>query len=101
MAKLHITEYAAQGRETSVHGAIMPVAQMPPLAEQTVEIAGASAQSAAFNAATQYICLVAKADCHISIGANPTATNSLKPLTAGQDHYFGVTPGHKVAVILP
>ena len=99
MANLYISEFAAQGREVSVHGAIMPVAQMPPLAEQTVAISAAHAESSAFNAATQYVCLTAKADCHVLFGANPSATVVAMPLTSGVSVYFGVTPGHKVSVI--
>ena len=77
----------------------MQIASMPPLAEQVVAIGASSAASSAFNASTRFVCLTPKADCHIQIGATPTATTSLLPLTSGQAYYFGVTPGHKVAVI--
>jgi len=77
----------------------MQIARLPPVAEQAIEIGVASAQSALFNAATRFVCLTAKADCHISLGTNPTATNLLKPFMSGQDYYFGVEQGHKLAVI--
>ena len=44
--------------------------------------------------------VVADADCHLEVGGNPTATTgSVIKLTAGSAEYFGVTPGHKIAVI--
>ncbi len=92
MANLHITEVF------DIAGS-MQIPQMPPVAEQVLAIGAASAASVAFNARTRFVCLTPKADCHIQIGAAPTATTSLLPLTAGQAYYFGVTPGHKVAVI--
>jgi hypothetical protein len=92
MAKLHITElYDLAG--------VMQIPQMPPIAEQAMDIGATSAASSAFNASTRFVCLSAKADCHIAVGADPTATTGKMPLAAGQSYYFGVTPGHKVAVI--
>ncbi len=99
MAKLHITEFTALAQDGAAFPAVMQLPPMPPLAEQTVDIGASSAASSAFNAATRFVCLTPKADCHIQIGAAPTATTSLLPLTSGQAYYFGVTPGHKVAVI--
>lgn len=98
MANLHITEFDRLAVSAN-NGPVVQIASMPPLAEQTVAIGGSSAASSAFNASTRFVCLTPKADCHIQIGATPTATTSLLPLTAGQVYYFGVTPGHKVAVI--
>ena len=44
--------------------------------------------------------VVADADCHLEVGGNPTATTgSVVKLTAGSAEYFGVTAGHKIAVI--
>lgn len=100
MANLHITEFATQARDAAFGSALLPAAQMPPIAEQVLAIGATSAACTnGFNAATRFICLTALADCHIQIGATPVATTSLFPLTSGQSHYFGVTPGHKVAVI--
>ena len=98
MANLHITEFDRLAVSAN-GGPVVQIASMPPLAEQVVAIGGSSAASSAFNAATRFVCLTPKADCHIQIGAAPTATTSLLPLTSGQAYYFGVTPGHKVAVI--
>ena len=98
MANLHITEFDRLAVSAN-GGPVVQIASMPPLAEQVVAIGASSAASSAFNASTRFVCLTPKADCHIQIGATPTATTSLLPLTAGQVYYFGVTPGHKVAVI--
>lgn len=92
MANLHITELF------DIAGP-MQIPQMPPVAEQVLAIDAASAASVAFNARTRFVCLTPKADCHVAFGEAPVATTNSKPLTAGQDYYFGVTPGRKVAVI--
>jgi len=96
MAKVFITEHV---RPTMYVGNLLPVPSHPPLAEQVVAIGGASAQSAAFNAKTQMICVHADAICSISIGANPTATVDTRRLAANSTEYFEVQPGHKLAVI--
>lgn len=76
------------------------VVQAPAVAEQTVAIGGASAQSAAFNAATKIIRVHTDAICSIKVGGtNPTATATTMRMAAGQVEYFGVAPGDKIAVI--
>lgn len=77
----------------------IPVAPMPPLAEQTVAIGGASTQSSAFSSSTKVVRVHADAICSIAIGSNPTATATKLRMDAGQTEYFGVTPGDKIAVI--
>jgi len=100
MANLHITEFSTQARDSAFGSALVPVPQMPPVAEQTLAIGATSAACTnGFNAATRFIRLTPKADCYIQIAATPVATTSLLPLTSGQAYDFGVTPGHKVAVI--
>lgn len=95
MATLYITEFSALA--TKVTDA--PIAQMPPVAEQTRSISGSSAQSSAFNAATRFVQLHTDAICSIAIGANPTATTSTMRMPADTIIYFGVTAGDKVAAI--
>lgn len=65
----------------------------------TVSIASASAQSSAFASTTKVIEIRASKACYISIAANPTATSSTTYLPADETRYYGVTPGHKIAVI--
>ena len=95
MAVCYIAEFA-----DLAHLDGCPVAQMPPLAEQTVAI-GAEADSAAFNASTRYIRVQNDAICSIAIGLTPTATTSSLRLPADSTEYFGVPrgAGYKISVI--
>lgn len=81
-------EAIAAPSEPSAGGPLTPVA-----------IAGASAQSAVFPAGTRLIRVHTDAICSIKIGVNPVATADDKRMAAGSTEYFGVTPGHKLAVI--
>lgn len=97
MAKIYITELANKGSAES--GVGIEIASMPPLAEQTVAVAGASAQSAAFNAKTKFVRIATDTPVNLAFGANPTATTSLLYMPAGSVEYFAVAPNMKVAVI--
>ena len=97
MAVLFITEYASITRDG--RGVMAPAAQEPALASQTVAIGGSSTQSSAFNAATNFIRVHTDAICSIAVGANPTASATTARMAADQTEYFGVIPGHKIAVI--
>jgi hypothetical protein len=68
-------------------------------ASQVVAIGGASAQSVAMGFATRLARMVATVDCHIAIGADPTATTTSTFLPAGVPEYFEIREGQKVAVI--
>lgn len=106
MATVYITEFADLAFSTTPSQTHAPrelaqaAQQAPgPVVEQTVAIGGASAQSAAFNAATTLVRIHADSVCSILFGLNPTATATSARLAAGQTEYFGVYPGTKVAVI--
>lgn len=94
MAKAYITELTAQA--TRVTDA--PIAQMPPVAEQTVTFT-TTTQSSAFNAATRFIRVHTDSICSIAIGSNPTATISTMRLAADATEYFGVAAGDKIAFV--
>jgi hypothetical protein len=96
-ATLYVTEI--QGAPpTSVY---YQAAKMPAVANQTVSIGVASAQSSAFNSLTGLVRLHADIACHIVVGGtNPTATATSMRFIAGQTEYFVVKPGDKVAVII-
>ena len=69
-------------------------------ASQRVAVGAASAQSAAVGASTTLVRLVATTDCHVAVGADPTAdATSSALLPAGVPEYIEIYPGHKVAVI--
>lgn len=97
MATVYIAEF--RGGHVDHLGFTLPVARMPPIAEQTVAIGGASAQSAAFNADTELIRVHTDAICSILVGANPTAAATNARLAAGQTEYFFVARNSKLAVI--
>jgi hypothetical protein len=70
-----------------------------PQHDQTPVAFDGSAQSSAFDAATQVVRLVATQDCHLAFGTNPTATISAMILPALAPEYFKVLSGEKVAAI--
>ena len=100
MAKLYITEFSSLQNAVGVghaqESAQLPM--LPPAASQVVTFT-TTTQSSALNAATRFVRFIADADCHIAVGANPTATTSGMKLISGQAEYFGVTPGHKIAAV--
>jgi hypothetical protein len=95
---IYISEYKVMAKTTGQKDDIA-AAQEPSIATQTLSITGASLQSAAFNDETRYVEIHTDAICSISFGVNPTATTSHKRMAANQTQFFGVVPGHKVAVI--
>lgn len=67
-----------------------------------IAVGAGSVQSVAFDANTFEIRVVSNANCHINIGANPTAAatdNNGMYLPAGVVDYLHVNPGQKLAVI--
>lgn len=96
MATLYISEF---GNQATIGVSLVPIASLPPVAQQTVAIGGASAASAAFNAKTHLIRLAADSVCSVLVGDAPTALATSMRLSAGLPEYFGVVPGQKVAVI--
>lgn len=96
MPKLYITEYehilaAANG--------VAPVAVEPRVAEQVITFGASSVQSQAFSERTRCIRVHTDAVCSIDVGENPVATVSKARMAVNQTEYFGVRPGHKIAVI--
>lgn len=94
---VQLTEFSRSANSSS--GAQMQMAELPAVTSQTVAVGAESVQSAVFNAATTYVRVKALAACHITSGVNPTATTSMLHLSAGAVEYFGVRPGHRLAVI--
>ena len=96
MATLYITEYEDVGPTLSQ---IAQAPQEPRIANQTVAIGGTSTQSSAFNVRTRLVRLHTDAICSVDFGASPTAVATESRMAANTTEFFGVTPGHKVAVI--
>lgn len=94
MAKLSISEYDAMKDDGA--GAGLPLACEPAIAEQEVTFTTATASSA-FNAKTNFVRLVADADCRVKFGADTTALATSQRLVANVPEWRAVTPGHKVS----
>lgn len=97
MTTLSITEYARLAR--SADGPFVLTGQEPAVAEQEISIGGASTQSAAFNARTNFIMVHAAAVCALAFGDTPTALANRHRLGAGETRFYGVSPGQRLAVI--
>jgi hypothetical protein len=70
-----------------------------PKSTSVITMSGTSAQSSAIGANIQYVRLVADANCHYEIGANPTATTSTVYLPVGEIETIKISEGEKVAGI--
>lgn len=97
MATLYITEVKELG--VANFGKDIAAPKMPPEAEQTVAIGGASTQSNAFAPTTHFIIVHSDAICSLAFGANPTAAGSAHRLAANETRFYGVNAGDKVAAI--
>ena len=94
---LDITEYSQMAVDAA--GRLLPAGKEPGAYQTPVAIGAGSVQSAAFGGQAAFVRLHADAACRIAFGANPTASSSTPRMAAGATEFFGVTPGHKVAVI--
>ena len=98
MAKLYITEYTRAANHGDI-GGLVPMAQIPALTTQVLDITGTSAKSAGFDQACRFVRVHTDVTCHIATGDDPTATTNSMRLAADQTEYFGIRPGQKIAVI--
>lgn len=96
MAVLDINEYAFQARDGRNN--VVPTGAEPSPLQQVVVGAG-SVQSAAFADTTRLVRVHSDVVCRVAFGLNPTAAATSMRLAAGSTEFFGVIPGHKVAVI--
>lgn len=95
MALCFIEEYLTSQAKLSGQ-----VAQEPSNTSQTpLVIAASSSQSAPFGANTYMIRVHVDAIASVAIGPNPTAVITNKRFAKDQTEYFGVLPGHSLAVI--
>lgn len=97
MATLYITELDRLPLDQMGRAVAAPM--MPPIAEQTKAIGGTSAASNAFDQRTRFIQIHTDAICSVAFGESPVATTSNQRMAAGETRFYGVQPGHKVAVI--
>ena len=88
--------------EVEVHELIAPrgnrpVAPMPALAKQTLNIAGAV--SAAFNRSTTMVRITTTTTCRVEFGTAPAGSGATILVYAGQYNDFDVIAGHKVIAV--
>jgi hypothetical protein len=93
MAVLYISEHNAGA------SAGLPLVRWPPLATQTVGIAGSSQASQPFGGGSRIIRVHCDSVCSIFIAPNSTATTLHPRLAASQTEYIEVNPGDQLAVI--
>ncbi len=97
MATLCITEYAELPDQ---RGQMILIGKEPSIAVQKVAIGVASTQAVAFKAGTKFVRLNTDAACAFKMGADPTAVAATcSRMSAGATEFFGITKGHKLAVI--
>lgn len=99
MATLYITEFERAG--SGDNAGTIPAPLEPSLADQTVTISGASADSSALNASTRLVMVHTDTACHIDIGTAPTATTSKRRLPADTTVFYCIPSGvtYLIAVI--
>jgi hypothetical protein len=80
-------------------GNVILTGMEPAIADLQVPIGATSVQSAPFPDSTLLVRVHTDNTCRIAFGENPTANSATKRMSAGSTEFFGVRPGHKVAVI--
>lgn len=94
---VYIQEYARQPIDRN--NRLLRAGEEPAVTSQTVAVTVGSVQSNPFNAATGFIRVHTDVVCSVAFGLNPTATTTSMRLAANTTEFFGVTPGHRIAVI--
>lgn len=98
MALLFVSIYRQMARDSGNEAVGAP--QMPPLAEWCIEIPlGTSAQSPPFPPMSEFISVKATDACWLAINEDPVAKVNVHPVDAGERLWYGVTPGHCLAVL--
>ncbi len=95
MATCKISEYANLAKDAA--GKTVMAAREPAIATQTVTYTSSTA-SAAFNAETEIIRVIADAKAHFVVGAAPSADADDPYVPADTVEYFGVQSGDKIAL---
>jgi hypothetical protein len=99
MAKVYITEYVAMGQEWAGSRPIAAVQEPANVDQAPITLSATSQQSEPFAGNSRLVRVHTDGVCSFSFGEDPTATTSNRRMGAGQTEYFGVVPGHRIAVI--
>lgn len=89
-----IIEYGGRDRNDG-----LPIIPIGIVSQTPLTASGTSQQSAAFNAATSFICVDTDETVHVHRGTNPTATTANRKVRAGSVEFFSVSPGQMIAII--
>ncbi len=93
---LHIAVYA----HSAHHGPqALPMPQAPPLFEEGVPIGLESTQSEAFSDQAVFVMVRPDIACCLAFGPDPVAEAGIHPVDARERMWYGVFPGHRIAVI--
>lgn len=92
-----ISEYTNLARDAQNN--VVHAGAEPATATQQRTQGGTSTQSDAFSSATYFVRVHTDSAIRIAFGSNPTATTASPRMPAGATEFFGVRPGHKLAVI--
>ncbi len=95
---LHVSLYAYTAHGASGSGSL-PMPQAPPVEEWQIEIEPESVQSHPFPEGVTFIMVRPDADCCLAFGSDPEAFVGEHPVDAKERLWYGVHPGHKIAVI--
>lgn len=102
MPTLYVTEYALLGYVGNSQTQLIQAPAGPPIAEQHVQVGGASVTSAPFNAKTKFIRIVSDTACNLAYGPAspaPVAVPVSHLLPANSVQFEAVSAGYVVAVI--
>lgn len=102
MAKLFVSEFAGVtwGGNSTTTNQLIAAPNMPPMAEQAINIGMSSTRSAAFSAQTRFIQINCDAACCIAVGpVTIDASASYHRMAADETRWYGVNPGLYIAVI--
>lgn len=97
MSKLSVTVYATMARDMG--NATVPAPQVPALAEWVVEYGLESVQSPTFPQGAKFISITPSDSCCLAFGRDPEAKVGLHPVGGGETRWYGITEGHRLAVI--
>lgn len=95
---LYIAEYNRLTLDYA--GALVPSAPLvPPVRDQRLGIDFEPQVSEPFDEKTKFIDVVADLDCCLAFGPEPKADARLHKIRAGETRRYGVSPGHRLAVV--
>lgn len=93
---LHIAVYA----HAAQHGSMaLPIPQAPPLFEEGIPIELKSNQSLPFSDQAVFVMIRPDIACCLAFGPDPIAEAGIHPIDARERMWYGVFPGHRIAVI--